>query len=201
MDTEFWTSVINGSANLFIAASMIIQTIILIISFRIGLNYLSKYKSQKRLEMILDIKGLMSQYRKSMMDVYSIPFNIQKKIESDPLLNKQLLIDFLENVHYDNVLSVEAMNFHVHKINQNFDLINEVRLKTKWERIYSGNHILIQSFASLHTAMVESNDLSWFELYKVIPKNLNSGLSGHINLARRLFLELQQDLTDLYQKS
>jgi hypothetical protein len=88
-DTEFWTVVINGSANLFIASAMIVQTIIFYVTFKFGFKYLDQHKGKVRIEKNVDLTekiifslhqmvGLIESYFQG-TDVYSVNDFIEKK--------------------------------------------------------------------------------------------------------------------------
>ena len=50
MEAEFWTTVINGSANLVIAGAMVIQTILFFATFKFGFKYLDQHEQKITLE-------------------------------------------------------------------------------------------------------------------------------------------------------
>ena len=50
MDTNFWTTVINGSANLVMAGAMVLQTAIFYITFKFGFRELDKHRQKLKME-------------------------------------------------------------------------------------------------------------------------------------------------------
>ena len=50
LDKQFWSMVVNSSANILIAAGMIVQTIIFYITFKEGLQYLNQHKKKVKIE-------------------------------------------------------------------------------------------------------------------------------------------------------
>lgn len=89
IDSEFWTVVINGSANLVIAGAMFLQTIIFLVTFIFGFKYLDQHRSKVKIEKNVELAekiifglnqmvDLIDSYFQA-TDVYSVNDFIEKK--------------------------------------------------------------------------------------------------------------------------
>ncbi|PRY90552.1 hypothetical protein [Mongoliibacter ruber] len=78
LKNEFWTVVINGGANLVIAGAMVLQTIIFLVTFFIGFNYLKdhdkKLKIENRQKIIIESLIIVSKLSQDVIKIYQVEF-------------------------------------------------------------------------------------------------------------------------------
>ncbi|WP_439473851.1 hypothetical protein [Algoriphagus formosus] len=199
-DTEFWIVVINGVANLVIAGAAVVQSLVMVIGLVIGLNYLSKQRSIKSLELIIETKNLLVSYRQSLDNLYNIPFPLQKKIESNPEKFKQILADHLSAIFNNKKEEHHLIQNLKNKISLNLSILNRKDLIIKWIDCKMSFWALETRFQTLNEIMEEGSNSNWFKLFEKFPKSIQNNQDGPLIRAKRLYSELQSDLQKLYEK-
>lgn len=180
MNTEFWTVVINGSANLIIAGVAIAQLILLFLTFKIGSNFLNdhrkKIKEERRLELIKSAKDKITLFNIIANRIYDIPSSLLRNLEDDSFDTSSLINHFFQDFYFNKKEDKNKINELSAEVSTNLILLNRKDLQEKWFLCHS-NTVGLDLFYSGKKNMIENTtDLkSKRRFFSIIPTSFSSG--------------------------
>lgn len=202
---DFWVSLSNNAANWVVAGSMVIQTVIFFITFKLGSQYLKqhrkKVREERRLDLIKSTKEKINFFNLTSNRIFDVPKQLTDKFE-DPVYSVTSLIDgFFKEFSQKQKTERRNLEELSSIVSTNLILLKRKDLQHRWFLCHSNTVGLEVLFMSI-IKEVESVNLESEKKFKFLqlPRSFTNG-DHYINVqSRDLMRQIQSELTDMYHE-
>lgn len=173
---DFWVSVSDNAANWVVAATMVIQTVLFFIAFKLGFQYLDqhreKVKEEQKQSIIIDCLKKIMKLRSDSVNYYSIYFTNSFN-ENDPReLEEQ--VDSVIKRHRQQSSYTKTIEELFFEISAMIRILNKPELDDQIKRIGMIFNHLDHKYRSIFE---HASDNSPEKAYKIIKELIFSGSS------------------------